>query len=362
MGAFVVFTASASHSGAGALRVRGADLSFTLENEAANNVLSNGDGVQQIETILANHGANYVRLRVWVNPVDGSSDLAATLQLAARAHEAGLQIVLDLHYSDHWADRTTQTTPSAWHRQNPEELAATVENYTQDVLNSLAAQGTPVDIVQLGNEVIFGMLWPVGQIYGARGEDWRGFTNLLHAAVRGVRGSDSGSDPEIMIDIDTGGDVDQSIYFFDHIEDAGVEYDLIGLTYYPFWQGSLNDLKQNLDTLATRYNKDVLIAETAYPWTLVDADDEPNMVSDAADLPDGALYPPTPAGQQQFYQALRQILIDVPDGHGAGFLIWEPGWLAGVNASAELGNAYDNLTLFDSGGQGLPALDAFTAP
>jgi arabinogalactan endo-1,4-beta-galactosidase len=362
VGVLVILASAVSYSTSGALRIRGADVSFTLQNEAANNVLSEGEGVQPIETILAAHGANYVRLRVWVDPAEGGHDLDATLQLAARAKAAGLRIVLDLHYSDDWADRTTQTTPSAWERQNPRELAVTVENYTRSVLDSLAAQGTPADIVQLGNEVIFGMLWPVGQIYGVRGEYWDGFTDLLQAAVRGARASESSDSLEIMLDIDTGGDADQSTYFFDHIEAAGIDYDLIGLTYYPFWQGSLADLEQNLHTLATRYDKNILIAETAYPWTLEDADDEPNVVSSLAELPDGALYPPTPSGQRQFYQALREVLAEVPGSHGAGFLVWEPGWLAGVNASADLGNAYDNLTLFDAEGVGLPALDAFAEP
>lgn len=357
----ILFSAVSS-SASEALRVRGADISFTLQNEAANNQVADGTETQAIEKILASHGANYIRLRLWVDPADGTSDLEDTLKLALRAKAAGLEIVLDLHYSDTWADRTSQTTPDAWSSQNPHELAATVETYTREMVDALNAQGTPPAIVQVGNEVALGMLWPVGLIYTEYGEDWAGFTDLLKAAVRGAAGSDASHTPEVMIDIDTGGDVAQSTYFFDHIRSAGIEYDLIGLTYYPFWHGSLSALEQNLGTLAARYNKDILIAETSYPWTLDDADSEPNVISNAADLPDGALYPPTPTGQQHFYQALRRILLAVPDGHGAGFLVWEPGWLSGVNATAQTGNAFDNLTLFDHTGRALSALDSFAAP
>jgi arabinogalactan endo-1,4-beta-galactosidase len=360
IGVFVL--SSSSSAAAGALRVRGADVSFTLQNETAGNPVYDGVDAQPVEQILAQRGANYVRLRVWVDPADGHNNLDETLQLARRASAAGLAIILNLHYSDTWADRTSQTTPQAWAEQDPEQLAITVETYTREVVDSLSAQGTPAEIVQVGNEVTFGMLWPVGQIYGSHGEHWGNFTDLLKAAVRGAEGSEPRSAPEIMLDIDTGGDVALSTYFFDNIGAAGVPYDLIGLTYYPFWHGSLADLKNNVDTLATRYNKDVMIAETAYPWTLDDADSEANVVTSAAELPDGDLYPPTPTGQQAFYQALRQLLLDVPGGHGAGFLVWEPGWLAGVGAGPDLGNAFDNLTLFDHTGRALSALDSFAAP
>lgn len=342
------------------LRIRGADISFTLQEEAINQLVSDNGTIAPIEQILANHGANYARLRLWVSPEGGRSGLSSTLELARRAHAAGLQLLLDLHYSDSWADRTTQQIPAAWQGQSEEGLRSTVEAYSHEVVAALAGQGTPADIVQIGNEVTHGMLWPNGRIYGPGGENWAGFAELVKAGAAGARAGNPAHVPLIMVHSDTGGDKDASIYFYDHLQQQGVSFDLIGLSYYPFWNGSLAQLQQNLHSLASRYGKDIIIAETAYPWTLSSSGNVPSVVSTAAALPDAAAYPPTPQGQARFFEALNQVLREVPDGHGAGYLIWEPGWLPGVAADARTGNTHSNLTLFDWWGHGLPALDAFT--
>lgn len=342
------------------LRIRGADISFTLQEEAVNQLVSDNGTTAPIEQILANHGANYARLRLWVNPQGGTSDLKSTLELARRTHAAGLQLLLDLHYSDSWADRTTQQIPAAWQGQTQQELENTVESYSREVVAALASQGTPADIVQIGNEVTHGMLWPNGRIYAPGGENWAGFAGLVKAGAAGARAGNPAHVPQIMIHSDTGGDKDASIYFYDHLQEQGVSFDLIGLSYYPFWNGSLAQLQQTLHSLASRYGKDIIIAETAYPWTLSGSGNVPSVVSTVAALPDAAAYPPTPQGQALFFEALNQILREVPDGHGAGYLIWEPGWLPGVAADARTGNTHSNLTLFDWWGHGLPALDAFT--
>jgi len=166
----------------------------------------------------------------------------------------------------------------------------------------------------------------------------------------------------LMIEIDTGGDPDSLIYFFDHMVEGEVPFDLIGLTYYPFWHGPLSALSNTLSTLADRYEKDVLVAETAYPYTLVDSDDEANVLSSASQLPDGARFPATPTGQHDFFAALREVVLQVPNGRGAGFLVWEPSWRAGVDAGPDHGNAFDNLTLVDADGAALPAIGSFGAP
>lgn len=356
------------------LRIRGADMSFALQSEAAGDVVSDGGQMLPVEQILADHGANYARVRVWVDPEPGTSSLAAGLTLATRATAAGLHIVLDLHYSDSWADRTSQQTPAAWQQLTPEQLRDTVESYTREVLVAFEEQGTPVSIVQLGNEVTNGMLWPTGWLSGSAGQDWAAFDELLRAAGRGARSRVLQHPPTVMIHLDTGGEVAEGTRFFDHLVAAGIPFDLIGVTYYPFWHGSLPQLQAMLDELADRYNRDIVIAETSYPWTLADADGagstdtgsedtgSENIVSSASQLPEAALYPPTPAGQRAYFQALRAVLRAVPGGHGAGFLDWEPAWLAGVGISRDTGNAYDNLTLFDADGRGLPALDAFSPP
>lgn len=348
---------AASDAPASSVEIRGADISFTLQEEAIEQFVSVGGETLPIEQILSQHGASHVRLRVWVDPAAGPSDLESALVLAARARKAGLDLLLDLHYSDIWADRTYQRTPPAWRGQDVAALASTVKSYTRDVVAAFAAQGTPVDIVQIGNEVTLGMLWPVGQIYREDGEHWGDFARLVKAGAEGAEQGDASNPPAIMIHTDTGGDVGMSTYFFDRMRAHHVDFDYIGLTYYPFWQGSLADLQNNLDTLARRYDKDIIIAETAYPWTL--SNSGPSVVDSAQALPDAAEHPPTPAGQAAFFRSLRQVLQEVPDGHGVGFLVWEPGWLPGVDANTDVGTTHGNLTLFDWQGRGLPALNAF---
>jgi arabinogalactan endo-1,4-beta-galactosidase len=344
------------------LSIRGADISFTLQNEAALSSVSAHGAVRPVEQILAGNGATYVRLRVWVNPAPGTSDLTAALELARRATAAGLEVLLDLHYSDTWADGSSQQTPAAWSRQDARTLEASVERYTGSVLRAFEQQNTPVSIVQLGNEITNGMLWPTGKLDGFGEDNWSAFAGLLRAADRGVNASGLSDPPAVMIHTDTTADLSASIRFFDRLVESGIHVDLIGLSYYPFWHGSLTHLAENLAALAERYDTDMLIAETSYPWTLADFDDEPNQLQNAGQLPDGDRFAPTPTGQQAYFQALRAVLAAVPGNHGTGFLVWEPAWRAGVPADSTHGNAYDNLTLFDADGRALPALDAFAPP
>jgi arabinogalactan endo-1,4-beta-galactosidase len=356
----IAATASINYpTASAALKIRGADISFTLQEENNNQSLTDNGQTAPIETILAQHGANYARFRIWVDPPKGTSDLDSALILARRAHAAGLHILLDLHYSDSWADRTSQQTPAAWQGLAVAELRSTVQTYTREVVAAFARQGTAADIVQIGNETTHGMLWPSGQIYKQTGEDWSGYAELVKAGIKGAKEATPGESPLIMLHIDTGGDQEASAYYFDHVLEQGISFDLIGLTYYPFWNGPLAGLQRNLENLAGRYGKDILIAETAYPWTLSSADNTPSVVTSLDSLPDAAAHPPTPQGQATYFAALNRILREVPNGHGVGYLIWEPGWLPGVPADARTGNAHTNLTLFNWWGHGLPALDAF---
>ncbi|HEV7848328.1 MAG TPA: glycosyl hydrolase 53 family protein [Mycetocola sp.] len=355
-------SSSPSPSESTSLRIRGADVSFALQNEAAGIQVSDEGAVLPVERILANHGANYVRVRVWVDPSPETSDLSAGLELARRAKAAGLGTILNLHYSDTWADRSNQATPSDWRGEPLPELGKTVERYTRSVVNAFAAQGTPVAIVQVGNEITHGMLWPVGRVFSERGDDWTDFLELLRAGVTGALAANPANPPEIMIATDTGGNATASLDFFDRVVGAGIPFDLIGLSYYPFWNGPLSGLAKNLSKLATRFDKDILIAETSYPWTLDDGDDETNVVTSADQLPDAAAYPATRKGQREYFQALRDVVRGVPGGHGAGFLVWEPSWLPGVGADPRTGNAFDNLTMFDADGRALPSIEGFAEP
>ena len=150
-------------------RVRGADLSFTLQLEATGYKFNDQGRTAPVEQLLAARGTNTVRLRVWVNPPAGYSDLASALTLGRRAHDVGCKILLDLHYSDFWADRLNQTIPLAWQSQELATLASTVRSYARDAVVAFAAQGTPLDVIQIGNEVTCGMLWPTGSSTPASG-------------------------------------------------------------------------------------------------------------------------------------------------------------------------------------------------
>jgi arabinogalactan endo-1,4-beta-galactosidase len=353
--------ASASDGGHHGLSVRGGDISFTLQEEAAGTRYTDRGRTKPVERILADHGANYVRLRIWTNPPPGYSTEASALTLAKRAKRAGLKVLLDLHYSDFWADPGHQDTPAAWQGQDLPTLAATVQEYTRKVISDFARQGTPVDMVQIGNEVTAGMLWPVGQIYPPDGtQHFPEFATLLKAGIAGARaGNPKHHKLQVMVHIDRGGDNGGSVWFFDHILAQGVQFDVIGESYYAMWHGNLAALQANLNDLATRYGKPIVVAETAYPWTLTNGDDLDNFVWDASQLPDGALYPATPAGQAGYFEALRRILQTVPDGLGAGFVDWEPEWVPGVGWTTGAGNPNDNLTMFDFTGAALPSLRSF---
>jgi arabinogalactan endo-1,4-beta-galactosidase len=298
-------------------------------------------------------------LRVWNAPPAGYSTLDSALTLARRAKQAGMKVLLDLHYSDFWADPGKQATPRSWAGQNLSTLAGTVRAYTRDALAAFARQGTPVDMVQVGNEITNGMLFPLGQIYRPDGQHWPEFATLLKAGIAGARdGNPAGNTLAVMVHIDRGGDNGGSRYFYDHIIAQGTQFDVIGLSYYPFWHGSLAALRSNLADLASRYGKDLVLAETAYPWTFGNGDQSGNLISSPSQLPDGSAFPATPAGQAAYFEQLRGVLAGVPGGRGAGFFDWEPGWLPGVGWSPGQGNPNDNLTMFDWSGNALPSLSA----
>ncbi|MFJ2833018.1 arabinogalactan endo-beta-1,4-galactanase [Streptomyces sp. NPDC087263] len=339
--------------------LRGVDLSSTLQAESAGQKYKDKGKSAPVERLLAARGANLMRLRVWVDPSSGGYDLASAIELARRARSAGMGVLLDLHYSDTWADNAHQRTPAAWAGMDWHALAATVRTYTRDTVRAFAAQGIPLDMVQIGNEVTNGMLWPNGRVRYTQGDHWDGFVELLRA---GLQGAAEGSSSELrtLVHVDNSGAGVDIYSFYDHLAAADIRFDVIALSYYPFWHGSLAALQTNLNDLANRYGKDVLVVETAYPWKLPPEGDEgQHLVTKVGQLPDGARFPPTPQGQAAFFDALRTVIARVPGGHGLGFLAWEPAWVPGVPWTFGGVNPYSNLTMFDWSGTGLPSLSTF---
>lgn len=357
--------------------LHGADVSFLPQVEAGGGVFRAGNEPADLLAILRARGIDTVRLRLWHAPAGGGapaadsaaiaspaapaaapSSLASTLALAARARAAGCDVLLDLHFSDTWADPGHQAKPAAWAALPFAALADSVRAYVRDVLAAFAARGAPPVIVQLGNEITAGLLWDDGRAGGAfdTQAQWDNLAVLLKAAAAGVRdaaGPSGARRPEIMLHFDRGGDNAGARRCLDNLVARGVAFDLIGLSFYPWWHGTLADLEANLADLAPRYGKDLVVVETAYPWTLAWFDETHNQVGLPSQLLPG--YPATPAGQRAFLADLLAIVRSAPQGRGRGVFWWAPEWIA----SPRFGSAWENAALFDQGGRALPALDAF---
>jgi len=344
--------------------VRGADISTALLEEAAGNGLSSDGTPQPIERILAGAGANYVRLRLWVDPPPGYADEETALELARRAKAAGMKIYLDLHYSDTWAEPQQQEIPRAWRGLDLEALSAQVSDYTRQVVADFARAGTPVDMIQIGNEISSGILWPLGKLDAdsPRG-GWEGFLTLLGAGVAGAQaGNPAGHQLSIALHIARIDEPDATHEFFNQVLNAGIRFDVISLTYYQFWSGPLSSLLSSMNDLSSRYGKNILVAETAYPWTMKGDRDELEL-NRRRQLPDADTFPPSPTGQAKYFAALRDVIAQIPEGRGIGFFAFEPGWLPGVGSLPDTSAApFANLTMFDYDGKALPSIKVAFAP
>ena len=248
--------------------LKGMDISFTDEIEAGGGSYFENGEQRDILDILQRSGVNSIRLRIWNDPAGGYCNLERTLAMAKRIKSRGLHFLLDFHYSDRWADPANQWKPKAWEDLNFDGLLEAVRGYTHEVLSALAEQGTLPDMVQVGNEITPGMLWDDGKVDGEYDTDdqWEKLTDLVKAGVSAVRAVDPGI--ELMIHIDRGGDWPSTLKFLERFERHEVDFDVIGQSFYPWWHGTLRDLRDNLTASADRFGKPIIVVETAYPWTL----------------------------------------------------------------------------------------------
>jgi arabinogalactan endo-1,4-beta-galactosidase len=347
----------------------GADLSFTPQELAAGAKFTYHGQQQSPVQIMRENGGNYVRMRLWVDPPPGYSNLASDLALARAVHAAGMKIYLDIMYSDFWADPQHQNIPAAWQGQDLAQLTSTVQSYTQQVISAFAKQGTAVDMVSIGNEIRNGILWPIGQVNDPTNPaDYDNLATLLKAGVAGARaGNPPGHQLLIMMHYDQGGNNSLSQAFFQNLVAQGVPFDVIGLSYYPFFHGAISAMRQNVDALAGQFHKKIVIAETQYPWTLANGnspigDSTGNFVWEPSQLSPG--YPASPGGQLSFVTDELSILAQVPDGLGAGMFYWAPDWIPGVpwEPGTGIGTPNANLTLFNSQGVALPSIGLFRNP
>ncbi len=272
-------------------KMLGADISFLPELEEKGMKFYDTDGKQKdVMNILKAHGMNYVRLRIFNDPArdsgyspgKGFCDLEHTKQMAKRVKAAGMKLLLNFHYSDYWADPQQQYMPAAWRGKSITELKTAVYDYTKTVMMVLKNQNTSPDMVQVGNEINHGMIWPHGEI-----NNLDSLSQLIFAGIQAVKSVSAST--SIMLHVALGGQNDESRFFLDNMILRGLQFDVIGLSYYPKWHNTLADLEYNLDDLSKKYNKDVIVVEYSH-----------------------------------LKKEVNDIGFNVANGRGKGSCIWEP--------------------------------------
>ena len=347
------------------LSVRGADVSSLAKSEDLGGTYLDDNGEEEERCwdrsalgILEEHGVSHIRLRVWVNSADGYHNEAEVREMARRAHAKGLQTFLDLHYSDTWADPGHQSKPAAWAGYTTAQLTQAIYNHTYAVCSAAKIHGRGPAMIQLGNELNSGMLWPDGHTWNP--PNWDNLAGFLKAGSAAVKACSPST--KIVLHLANGGDNGAFRWWFDNITSRGVEFDVIAASYYGYWHGSLGDLQWNLNDISARYGKDVMVAETAYPFTLEDADGWANIIGMPSQLVAG--YPATPIGQAANFRDVMSIVRAVPNGRGLGAFYWDATWIAVKGngwdpTDPTSGDAWENQALFRFDGRALPAMNEF---
>ena len=346
------------------------------------------DGNKVVEPLSAfrQNGVDIMRIRVWVDPrgengepyLAGTCDTDNSVKLAQLAQQKGYKIMLDFHYSDFWCDPGKQFLPKKWRELSLEQLVGEVYRYTVEVLRVSLTNCVEPEYIQVGNEITNGILWPVGQLQGgengAERENYEALCYLLKAGVRACREICPNS--KLMLHLERS--YDQQVYneFFTNMEKYGVDYDVIGFSYYPCWHGTFEQLFANVN-MCRKFGKEEMIVETGYPFTgddyVQNLDGDNHMcVAGNGLLPDSFSeeYPLTANGQKKFLQKL----LDQAEKHGVSAVCWwEPLWIPGENIcwaskaaqkylhdeSKSTRNEWANQCLFDYQGKKLPAFDIF---
>lgn len=329
--------------------------------------------------ILKSYGVNYIRLRLWLNPYTedgkpygaGVNDLEVTMRMAKQMKEAGLKYLLDFHYSDFWTDPGKQIKPKAWKDYHAEELETALYEYTRDTLLAMKENGCLPDMVQVGNEITNGLLWPEG-----KKPEYDRIQRFVSAGIRGVR--EVGREIPVMLHLDHGDDQELYREWFDNYKKRGGEdFEIIGMSYYPVWNGKMQGLIDNMNMLAGRYGKPMVVVEVSQPFTVEDyaayeglAPEQRKGYAAKPALTEKLEYPATVEGQRAFMERFIREVAAVKDGLGIGYFYWEPAWLpvkgSGWATPESLeymgdpgpcGNEWANQALFDYDGNALPALE-----
>ncbi len=357
--------------------IKGMDLSTLLELENLGAAYYDEGEELDILTIMKKYDVDSIRIRLWNDPYSaegesygaGINDLETSLAIAKKVTAAGFGVLLNFHYSDFWADPGKQFKPKAWEGYSVEELEQAVYDYTAEVMDVFVKNDARPTMVQVGNELSNGLLWPEGKV-----PDYDNIARFVNAGIRGVRQVDT--DVPIMIHLDNGGKNELYREWFDHFMQRGEDFQIIGLSYYPFWHGTLDMLENNMNDIAVRYGKDLVVAEVSMGYTMEDYRNYEKLTGEQRkgyatkpELVAKIEYPMTQQGQADFMQDFLERISKVADGKGKGFFYWEPAWIpvpgSGWATEASLhymndpgpcGNEWANQALFDYKGNTLPAL------
>jgi arabinogalactan endo-1,4-beta-galactosidase len=312
---------------------KGADISWLPQMEATGYQFYNDQGNKEdCFSILKNHGINSIRLRTFVNPSDdkasGHCSKAETVAMAVRAKSWGMRVMIDFHYSDSWADPAKQIKPKAWEGHDFPTLLKDLHDYTFDVMTSLKAAGITPEWVQVGNEIPGGLVYPEGST-----SRWNQLVQLLNKGYEAVKEVSPGS--KVILHIDQGNNNSRFRWWFDNARTYGAKYDVIGLSYYPYWLPgnpdyllSINDLGANLSDMVSRYGKEVMVVEVG---------GEDNKARNTFDM----------------LVEVQKKTRGIPENKGLGVFYWEP---EGARSWSHYG-----LSAWGADGRPTIALDAFLA-
>lgn len=355
--------------------VKGMDLSTLLELEKCGAKYYVDGTETDILDIMKKYDVDTIRIRLWNDPWSergesygaGENDLKTTLAIAKKVTDAGLGVLLNFHYSDFWADPGKQIKPKAWEGYSVEELEQAVYDFTADTMKVFKENGINTTMVQVGNELSNGLLWPEGKV-----PNYDNIAKFVNAGIRGVRAVEK--DVPVMIHLDNGGNNTLYREWFDEFTKRGEDFQIIGLSYYPFWHGTLDMLTDNMNDIAERYGKDLVIAEVSMGYTMEDyktyeklSDDERKGYATKPELVEKIEYPMTVQGQYDFMEDFLNRISHIKGNKGKGFFYWEPAWIpvAGsgwatpaslkyMNDKGPCGNEWANQALFDYEGNALP--------
>ncbi len=387
------------------LEVRGVDISSIIAFENSGQKFYYENGVQgDIFDILKDSGVNYVRVRIWNNPYDtssgigyggGNNDVTTAMKIGKRATEKGMKVYVDFQYSDFWADPAKQYAPKAWMNYTVSQKSTAIYQFTYNTLNNMLNAGIDIGMVQIGNETN-GSMCGMGGLYDGVWNLTTGVGDGLKSGCNAVKDINSkynlSGDSAILRVLHFTDPTTTAEWYAEQVDNVGVDYDVFSVSAYPFWFGHATDLSTSLKNIASKYNKKVMVAETAYPYTFNNSDSTSNNIGSLSDMT-FCDYSVSVTGQKKAIAAIFNAVSSVnnesgTEGYGLGGFYWEPTWIGTSDATSDIygtgwsssvsenyenlfvsggsqysttaqGSSWDNMALFDEDGVALSSLKVF---